>query len=617
MSVRLMHRFLNTLIWLMLAFVVAGYLPTVHAADGKRILLLTPESRRDQGLQEFYGQLHQSLEEAGNVTLYHESLDLQEFPHETYRQNLARWFRDKYKNVPPDVIIVTGQQALRFSLQYEKWMWPGTPVVFSLASDVDVIQMNLPPHFNGKVLRANFSNVVHVVKTLLPGTKRLVLTGSVPPGELNRTFFRQQALQMSDELSIQDLRHLPLADVLEEIRKLPAGSVIFQGLQSADRASARQYGADLLQAVLAQAQHPVIVDEPGQLGKGPLVALSFDFSELAKETAALALKAKAGKEGSHDLISSGFIPLLDNHQAERWQIPDSRLPAGTQRRFYTPTIWEAYRWYLIAAFATFLLLLIAVIALVIERRLHSSAVDASRQVLSQITQMNRKMTASIYNEAIGHELMQPLAAILSNVEAAMIFLKREPPAYDLLHETLQNIRRDNLRADELIRNMKGLLTKSDTELTPVDINWLVRKVLNFLSIEAKVRRIQIRDNLGPDGMLVSINIVQLQQVLVNLILNSMDAIDRKKGKERVITLETSLYASDQVRISVVDTGTGFDQGVERVFESFFTTKPEGVGLGLWISASIVQAHGGHIWAENRLGGGIMRFKLPLLRGHHE
>jgi spermidine synthase len=93
--------------------------------------LLTPESRRDQGLQEFYGQLHQSLEEAGNVTLYHESLDLQEFPHETYRQNLARWFRDKYKNVPPDVIIVTGQQALRFSLQYEKWMWPGTPVVFA------------------------------------------------------------------------------------------------------------------------------------------------------------------------------------------------------------------------------------------------------------------------------------------------------------------------------------------------------------------------------------------------------------------------------------------------------------------------------------------------------
>jgi hypothetical protein len=81
--------------------------------------------------------------------------------------------------------------------------------------------MNLPPHFNGKVLRANFSNVVHVVKTLLPGTKRLVLTGNVPPGELNRTFFRQQALQMSDELSIQDLRHLPLADVLEEIRKLP------------------------------------------------------------------------------------------------------------------------------------------------------------------------------------------------------------------------------------------------------------------------------------------------------------------------------------------------------------------------------------------------------------
>ena len=141
----------------------------------------------------------------------------------------------------------------------------------------------------------------------------------------------------------------------------------------------------------------------------------------------------------------------------------------------------------------------------------------------------------------------------------------------------------------------------------------MRKVINFLSIEAKVRRIQIKLELAPDGMIVSMNIVQMQQVMVNLLLNSMDAIDRRAGKDRRITIATMLYGNDNVRVSIADTGTGFDEGVERVFDSFFTTKPEGVGLGLWITASIVQAHGGHIWAENRLGGGIMLFKLPLSR----
>ena len=188
---------------------------------------------------------------------------------------------------------------------------------------------------------------------------------------------------------------------------------------------------------------------------------------------------------------------------------------------------------------------------------------------------------------------------------------------DLVYETLANIRRDNLRADALIKNMQGLLTKSDNELGPVDINWLVRKVLNFLSVEAKVRRIHIDLDLAADGMIVSMNIVQMQQVMVNLLLNSMDAIDRRKGKERRITIETIRYGVDNVRVSIVDTGTGFDEGVERVFDSFFTTKPEGVGLGLWITASIVQAHGGHIWAENRIGGGIMRFKLPLARSEDQ
>lgn len=584
-----------------------------QSAEGKRVLLLSPDMGSSASLQEFYGALKTELRKSGPHTIFHENLDISQFPQETYKQNLSKWLKEKYRTQNPDMILVFGQQALRYLLQYEKNLWPGTPVVFALTSDIDVVQMNLPPNFTGKVLRANFSNVVSVAKALFPDAQQLVLIGNAPGPETNKTFLPSRLNGMADNLNVQDLRGQSVEAVKEVLSNLSPDAVVYQGLLRADIATGRSTGSEFLAEVISTSMRPVLVDDPALLGSGPLAALSFAFVEQGRETAELALSILSGKPLRQEILSSGFTPLLDKNQLVRWQVQPEQYPSGSELRFYTPTVWEAYRWQLIFTFALVLVLLIAVVALVIERRLHAHAVDASRQVLGQITQMNRKMTASIYNEAIGHELMQPLAAILSNVEAAQIFLKREPPTLDLVQETLQNIRRDNLRADELIKNMQGLLTKSDTELVPVEVNWLVRKVLHFLSIEAKVRRISIKEKLGADGMIVSLNIVQMQQVLVNLLLNSMDAIDRKKGRERSITVETMLYGSDHVRISILDSGTGFDEGVERVFESFFTTKPEGVGLGLWISASIVQAHGGHIWAENRLNGGIMRFKLPLMR----
>ncbi|MBC3931582.1 sensor histidine kinase [Undibacterium curvum] len=599
----------------LLLFILSSLAVSVQAqsAEGKRVLLLSPDMGSSASLQEFYGALKTELRKSGPHTIFHENLDISQFPQETYKQNLSKWLKEKYRTQNPDMILVFGQQALRYLLQYEKNLWPGTPVVFALTSDIDVVQMNLPSNFTGKVLRANFSNVVSVAKALFPDAQQLVLIGNAPGPETNKTFLPSRLNGMADKLNVQDLRGQSVDVVKEVLSNLAPDAVVYQGLLSADIATGRSSGSEFLAQVITSSMRPVLVDDAAVLGTGPLAALSFAYAEQGRETAELATSILAGKPLRQEILSSGFTPLLDKNQVLRWQVQPGQYPSGSELRFYTPTIWEAYRWQLIFTFALVLVLLIAVVALVIERRLHAHAVDASRQVLGQITQMNRKMTASIYNEAIGHELMQPLAAILSNVEAAQIFLKREPPTLDLVQETLQNIRRDNLRADELIKNMQGLLTKSDTELVPADVNWLVRKVLHFLSIEAKVRRISIKEKLGADGMIVSLNIVQMQQVLVNLLLNSMDAIDRKKGRERSITVETMLYGSDHVRISILDSGTGFDEGVERVFESFFTTKPEGVGLGLWISASIVQAHGGHIWAENRLNGGIMRFKLPLIR----
>lgn len=126
-----------------------------------------------------------------------------------------------------------------------------------------------------------------------------------------------------------------------------------------------------------------------------------------------------------------------------------------------------------------------------------------------------------------------------------------------------------------------------------------------------MRHVQLNDELTAVTLFVSADPVQLQQIMVNLILNGLDAIDERNGFRRNILVVTELYDANNVQVSVIDSGAGFNENIERVFDSFFTTKAKGMGLGLAITEAIVQAHGGRIWAENAADGGVVRFTLPL------
>jgi signal transduction histidine kinase len=136
-------------------------------------------------------------------------------------------------------------------------------------------------------------------------------------------------------------------------------------------------------------------------------------------------------------------------------------------------------------------------------------------------------------------------------------------------------------------------------------------VLVFLAGEAKIRQVQLIESLTPVTLIVIADAIQLQQVMVNLILNALDSIDEADGAQRCISIFTVVHEINKVQVSVADTGVGFDENIERVFDSFFTTKEKGMGLGLAITEAIVQAHGGRIWAENSLDGGVVHFSLPL------
>lgn len=251
-------------------------------------------------------------------------------------------------------------------------------------------------------------------------------------------------------------------------------------------------------------------------------------------------------------------------------------------------------------------------ALESERYQRDLAQRESQQRLAEIAHMNRNASATVYCAALVHELNQPLAAILSNAEAAELFLGMHPPQLGELAEILGDIRRDDLRASELIQRMRAMLRKSEVAAVELDVNALVRTTVALLASEARMRRISLQPQLDPAPLVVAADAVQLQQVMVNLVLNSLDAMQEAAGP-RVIEIRTGRSSQGEAQVQVCDHGCGFSGNLEHVFDSFFSTKQHGMGLGLSISHAIIDAHGGHAWAEdNPDGGAIVSFRLPLV-----
>jgi len=212
--------------------------------------------------------------------------------------------------------------------------------------------------------------------------------------------------------------------------------------------------------------------------------------------------------------------------------------------------------------------------------------------------------------SIAHEINQPLGAILSNADAGEILLERPDPPLEELGSILADIRRDGLRASEVIRHVRGLARKPDLEQETLDANDLVTDVASLLDTDARRRRIPLQVTIAPEPALVRVDRAQMQQVLINLVLNAMDAIEALQARDGgtsvspPVRLGVSCYPRGEVRVAIADGGTGIptDQ-IDHLFDSFYTSKAHGMGLGLSIARSIVEAHGGNIRARNNAEAG--------------
>jgi len=211
--------------------------------------------------------------------------------------------------------------------------------------------------------------------------------------------------------------------------------------------------------------------------------------------------------------------------------------------------------------------------------------------------------------SLSHELKQPIAAAMTNAKTSIRSLKRDKPAVDEALEAAHRIVKDGARATDIIDRLRSLYKKSPSQRELVDVNEIVREMLLLLRSEANRFSILTQTELTPDLPQITADRVQLQQVLMNLILNAIEAMKETAGE---LTIKTELGLGGQLLISVSDTGVGLpDENTDQIFNAFFTTKPQGTGMGLAISRTIIESHGGRLWASVNNGrGATFRLTLP-------
>ena len=246
---------------------------------------------------------------------------------------------------------------------------------------------------------------------------------------------------------------------------------------------------------------------------------------------------------------------------------------------------------------------------VTERRLSEEALNKARSELAHVA---RVTSLGVLTASIAHEVNQPLSGIVTNASTCLRMLAADPPNVDGARETARRTIRDGNRASEVITRLRALYGKKDTTIESVNLNEAAREVLALSLSELQRNRVIVQQELADDLPLVAGNRVQLQQVILNLLRNASDAMSRVDDRPRQLLIRTEADEDDHVRLMVQDAGVGFDpQAADRLFDSFYTTKNDGMGIGLSVSRSIIESHHGRLWATLNTGpGATFSFSIP-------
>lgn len=579
------------------------------------ILVLDQSDMRGSFYHQVFASLQAEVASRSHVTVYAEDLDLVHFSGEDYEFTLQQMLKEKYRDKPLGVLVVIGEAALRLVLRWRDELWPGIPVVFTMVDETGFKRLKLPSDVTGNIADVKLADSIKAARAVVPDLASVYIVGDSWDRQLLFANWKEELASAAGDLRVVELLGLTMAELRQRVSELPEHSAIIYSAIHFDGEGGSLRSAAAVALIAEKANRPIVVAAETFLSPGGIGGYVFVPGAIGKEVGRLALRILDGEEAAD--IPPGkpieaVLPIFNWRQMERWGVHESDLPPGSEIRFRDATFWEAYRWQSAAAIAVLLIQAALISILLHERRKRDKAELEARHRLSELAHVGRQAAAGELSTSIAHELNQPLGAILTNAEAAELILKAPSPDLAELKEIVADIRRDDQRASHIIQRMRSFLRRTPFELRDVDLNEIMREAFEFLATQAASRNVALYFKAFPEALPIKGDAVQLQQVILNLIVNGMDAVSEMPYGRAVIG-STELNGGASAVVSISDSGPGIpSEKLIEIFDPFFTTKQQGMGMGLSIARTIIHAHKGRIWAENLAeGGAVFRLSMPL------
>lgn len=606
-----------------LIFILAAILLTASFAVAEiigrspRVLILYPYDERLPATSIAGESARHRLQEktAGKIDLFSEFLDLSRFPANVHIDRMARYMAEKYSDHRPDVVIALGEPSTRFIVDHREAIAPDAKIVFGGFGRDTASKLDLPADVVGAFSEFDIARTLELARALQPDAKHLFIIGG--SATFDRSWLDSARTDLAAAVKDYDttyLEGLSIDEFVERASRLPPDSIVLFLTILADSTGRNFLPKDAMRLVAAKASAPVYGPYDTYIGQGVVGGNGVTFGSMGDAVAGLALDALAGKPIADIEVPHTFF--ADARQLKRWGLSESALPPGTVLSFKQPDIWDEYWPQITGVLMVVALQAMIIMGLLAERRRRLAAEGESRLRLLELVHLNQSATAGALSASIAHELNQPLGAILSNAEAAEAILQGTAPDLNLIRQILADIRDDDQRAGDIIRRLRGLLKKRNAiDWQEFDLNEVVDSAITILHAEAAKKRVALSAEQSKRRLPVRADMVHLQQVILNLATNAMDAMLDAATGDRKLILQTALHDDTKVEMSISDTGRGIPkERLDNIFDAFYTTKPNGTGLGLSIARAIVETYGGKIWADNRAGGGaVFRIVLPLVQ----
>jgi signal transduction histidine kinase len=586
------------------------------AAEPKRVLMIYSFGREFKPWSEYARRIRTELDRQSRwpLEIIEHSLVSARFREDDSEGPFIEYLRALFAKRPLDLIVSVGAPAADFVQRNRPQVFATTPMLLTTVEQRRVQNSKLTANDVVVAVSHDFPAIIANILRVLPDTKTIaVVNGNSSLERLWLDDMRQEFAPFADRLSFLWWDDQPFEEILKRAAALPPQSAIFWHLMNVDAAGIVHEGDNGLPRLYAVANAPIFSYADTFFGSEIVGGPMHSALEGSRKTAEVALRLLGGEKASEIKVPpSGFAaPRFDWRQMQRWGISESRLPPGSEILFRSATVWERYRVYIVAVIAAILVQSGLIFWLLYEHRWRHRAEIVARNSMSELTYMNRLATAGELSASIAHEVNQPLASIVVNAHAALRLLSGDAPNIEEARSGLDRIIGAALRAGDIIKNVRAMFRDERHERVQVHINELIRSVLTLCRIDLQKCEIEVETQLDEKIPHVIANRVQLQQVISNLIINSIEAM--RSVRPRVLKVKSDQSSPEMVHVSIEDTGTGIDSSnLKKVFNPLFTTKERGMGMGLSICHSIIENHNGRIWVSPAINGGsIFQFELPV------